>query len=39
VLLVPDLGFAALFVLFACLALASAALLASFAHPLISPAG
>jgi MFS family permease len=39
VLLVPDLGFAALFVLFACLALASAALLASFARPLKSPAG
>jgi MFS family permease len=39
VLLVPDLGFRALFVLFACLALASAALLASFARPLKSPAG
>jgi len=38
VLLVPDLGFAALFVLFAGLALASAALLASFARPLRSPA-
>jgi MFS family permease len=38
VLLVPRLGFAALFVLFAGLALASAALLASFARPRKSPA-
>lgn len=36
VLLVPGLGYAALFVLFAGLALASAALLASFARPPIS---
>ncbi|MFY8047459.1 MAG: MFS transporter, partial [Erythrobacter sp.] len=34
VLLVPGMGYSALFVLFACLALASAVLLASFARPL-----
>lgn len=39
VLLVPRLGYAALFVLFAALALASAALLASFARPPKTPVG
>jgi len=39
VLLVPQLGYAALFVLFAALSLVSAALLASFARPLKSPLG
>lgn len=39
VMLVPGLGYSALFVLFAGLALASAVLLASFARPLNSPTG
>jgi len=38
VLLVPGFGYAALFVLFAVLSLASAALLVSFARPMRSPA-